>query len=52
MTLRKDKLPRGGFGRGPGKMSSQSGLATANAYMDGIIADHQKALTLLDGVRG
>lgn len=41
-----------GFGRGPGKMSSQSGLATANAYMDGIIADHQKALTLLDGVRG
>jgi hypothetical protein len=40
-----------GFGRGPGKMSSQSGLATANAYMDGIIADHQKAAALLDELR-
>lgn len=40
-----------GFGRGPGKMSSQSGLASANAYMDGIIADHQKAAELLDEVR-
>jgi len=41
-----------GFGRGPGKMSSQSGLASANAYMDGLIADHKAALELLQQVRG
>ena len=41
-----------GFGRGPGKMSAQEGLATANAYMDGIIADHVAAVELHKEVRG
>lgn len=40
-----------GFGRGPGKMSSQEGLATANAYMDGLITEHLKAVELLHDVR-
>ncbi len=40
-----------GFGRGPGKMSSQDGLSTANAYMDGLIAQHKKAVELLHDVR-
>ncbi len=40
-----------GFGRGPGKMSDQQGLDTANAYMDGLIADHIQALQLLREVR-
>lgn len=41
-----------GFGRGPGKMSSQRGLATANDYMEGIIADHISAVELLHDVHG
>ena len=41
-----------GFGRGPGKMSSQEGLATPNAYMDGIIADHITAVETLKSIRG
>jgi hypothetical protein len=41
-----------GFGRGPGRMSAQTGLPTANAYMDGIIADHIAAVELLHEVRG
>ena len=40
-----------GFGRGPGKMSDQKGLDTANAYMDGLIADHIQAVQLLREVR-
>jgi hypothetical protein len=40
-----------GFGRGPGKMSGQSGLETANAYMDGLIQDHIAAVELLHEVR-
>ena len=40
-----------GFGRGPGKMSNQDGLDTANAYMDGLIADHIQAVQLLREVR-
>lgn len=40
-----------GFGRGPGKMSDQQGLDTANAYMDGLIADHIQAVQLLREVR-
>ena len=40
-----------GFGRGPGKMSNQEGLDTANAYMDGLIADHIQAVQLLREVR-
>lgn len=41
-----------GFGRGPGKMSAQEGLATANDYMDGIIDDHIAAVRLLHEVQG
>ena len=36
-----------GFGRGPGKMSSQDGLATANDYMEGLINAHSEAIKLL-----
>jgi len=39
-----------GFGRGPGKMSAQSGLDSPNAYMDGIIKDHHKALETFEKV--
>jgi hypothetical protein len=46
-----------GFGRGPGRMSAASGggtadLAAANAYMDGLIADHVAAVETLRRVRG
>lgn len=36
-----------GFGRGPGKMSSQSGLDSPNAYMAGLIEDHKSAVGVL-----
>ena len=39
-----------GFGRGPGKMSAQTGLDTPGAYMDSIIADHLSALHTLNTV--
>tara|TARA_A100001011_G_scaffold252586_1_gene260779 strand:+ start:16665 stop:17789 length:1125 start_codon:yes stop_codon:yes gene_type:complete len=39
-----------GFGRGPGKMSSQDGLETANDYMEGLINDHITAVDLLHDV--
>ncbi|NQV57609.1 MAG: hypothetical protein HQ503_17235 [Rhodospirillales bacterium] len=41
-----------GFGRGPAKMSSQTGLASPNAYMDGLIADQIAAVALLRDVMG
>lgn len=41
-----------GFGRGPAKMSAQTGLATPNDYMDGLIADQIKAVALLHEVLG
>ena len=40
-----------GFGRGPGKMSSQKGLATPNKYMEGLINDHIAAMKTLMEVR-
>ncbi|MFT5116286.1 MAG: hypothetical protein ACI8P9_005653 [Parasphingorhabdus sp.] len=40
-----------GFGRGPGKMSKQSGLNSPNNFMDGLIDDHLQARQLLDRVR-
>lgn len=36
-----------GFGRGPGKMSLQSGLDSPNDYMDGLIDQHLAAVKLL-----
>jgi len=46
-----------GFGRGPGRMSAESKGGTAefdaaNAYMDGLIADHIQAVELLHQVQG
>ena len=41
-----------GFGRGPAKMSAQTGLATPNDYMDGLIADQIAAVELLCEVLG
>jgi hypothetical protein len=41
-----------GFGRGPAKMSAQTGLATPNDYMDGLIADQIAAVELLREVLG
>jgi hypothetical protein len=41
-----------GFGRGPAKMSAQSGLDTPNDYMDGLIADQIAAVELLHQVMG
>ena len=41
-----------GFGRGPGKMSHQKDLPTANAYMDGLIREHLEAVEMLREVRG
>ena len=40
-----------GFGRGAGKMSTQSDLPTANAYMDGLIDQHIQAINLLQEIR-
>lgn len=36
-----------GFGRGPGKMSAQTGLDSPNAYMEGLIEDHKAAIGVL-----
>ena len=41
-----------GFGRGPAKMTAQTGLATPNDYMEGLIADQIKAVEMLREVRG
>jgi hypothetical protein len=41
-----------GFGRGPAKMSAQTGLATPQDYMEGLIADHIAAVELLHQVLG
>ncbi|MBT3885802.1 MAG: hypothetical protein HOF70_13540 [Rhodospirillaceae bacterium] len=41
-----------GFGRGPAKMSAQTGLATPNDYMDGLIADQIAAVERLCEVLG
>ncbi|MEM7404283.1 MAG: hypothetical protein AAF458_03275 [Pseudomonadota bacterium] len=40
-----------GFGRGPGRMSRQSGLASPRDYMDGLLADHLRAVEMLKAYR-
>jgi len=41
-----------GFGRSPAKMSAQTGLASPNDYMEGLIADQIAAVALLHDVLG